>query len=381
MVTTGVIGAHWRATVTSWGGIEPHDGSPALQWHIAADDRWHSPEREAAVRQTRVDGTAVVETRVRIPDGDAVQRVWSVPDHGGLTIIEIENASPVAIAVAFTRGDLWSVRPAASPIEGISLPAESVAFPIGHRATLTVALPHRSQGPAPLPSLPTMTSVVQGWTTVTERSGRFVLPDETLSARLTAERCEVALTGAPIGDPVAALIAYGLMARMGQAAADLVPLVAAEIERAGRHADRDWTLGAALDGAATVLSMAGEQRALADLERVRTKLAPTGQLPAEAPSESMRLLAWADRRLVQVRHGGLSLLPDDMPDDWYGLGFEAHRVPTIGADSLSFAVRWHGFRPAVLWDQHGATHRLGSPFAPEWSSTETRGETLWPEQG
>ena len=381
MITTGVIGAQWRATVTPWGGIEPNDGTPALQWHIAADDRWHSPEHEPAVRQTRIEGTAVVETRVRIPDGDAIQRVWSVPDHGGLTVIEIENASPVAIAVAFTRGDLWSVRPAASPIEGIALPEGSIAFPVGHKATLTVALSHQASGPSALPALPSMASVVQGWTTVTERSGRHVLPDVTLSERLTAERCEVALRGAPVGDSVAALIAYGLMARMGEAAADLVPLVAAEIERAAKRADRDWTLHAALDGAATVLAMAGEHRALADLDRVRAKLAPSATLPAEAPSESLRLVAWADRRLVRTVDGSLSLLPDDMPDDWYGLGFEAHRVPTIGADSLSFAVRWHGFRPAVLWDQHGATHRLTSPFAPEWSSTDSRGETLWPEQG
>ena len=73
MITTGVIGAQWRATVTPWGGIEPNDGTPALQWHIAADDRWHSPEREPAVRQTRLEGTAVVETRVRIPDGDSLR--------------------------------------------------------------------------------------------------------------------------------------------------------------------------------------------------------------------------------------------------------------------------------------------------------------------
>ena len=162
---------------------------------------------------------------------------------------------------------------------------------------------------------------------------------------------------------------------------DLVPLVAAEIERAAKRADRDWTLHAALDGAATVLAMAGEHRALADLDRVRAKLAPSATLPAEAPSEPLRLVAWADRRLVRTVAGSLSLLPDDMPDDWYGLGFEAHRVPTIGADSLSFAVRWHGFRPAVLWDQHGAAHRLTSPFAPDWSSADSRGETLWPEQG
>ena len=72
MVTTGVLGGRWRAHVTAWGAVEPWDGGPALDWHVAADDRWHSPRHEPAVRQRRLDGTAVVETRVRIPDGDAL---------------------------------------------------------------------------------------------------------------------------------------------------------------------------------------------------------------------------------------------------------------------------------------------------------------------
>ncbi len=96
-ITTGVLGGRWRATVTPWGGIQPwpHAANiggggveePPLEWHVAADDRWHTPAHEPAVRQQRIEGTAVVETRLRIPNGDAVQRVWSVPDHGGLTIV------------------------------------------------------------------------------------------------------------------------------------------------------------------------------------------------------------------------------------------------------------------------------------------------------
>ena len=43
---------------------------------------------------------------MRVPGGDAVQRLWSVPDDGGLTIVEVENDSPLPIACAFTRDDL-----------------------------------------------------------------------------------------------------------------------------------------------------------------------------------------------------------------------------------------------------------------------------------
>src|SRR5262245_27376698 len=103
MITTGVVGRSWRASITPWGAVEPWDGSPPLDWWIAADDRWHVPSQEPAVRQQRLDGTAVVETRVRIPRGDAVHRVYSVGDAGGLTIVEVENESPLPIAVAFSR--------------------------------------------------------------------------------------------------------------------------------------------------------------------------------------------------------------------------------------------------------------------------------------
>ncbi len=96
------------------------------------------------MRQVRLEGTPVVETRVRIPSGDAVQRVWSVPDDGGLTLVSVTNESPLPIAVAFSRGDLLTARaPSNMPIEGIALPVGSVALPIGHHATVTVGLAHR----------------------------------------------------------------------------------------------------------------------------------------------------------------------------------------------------------------------------------------------
>ena len=218
-VTTGVLGGRWRATVTPWGAVVPWHGSPTLDWHVAADDRWHSPGREAAVRQTRLDGTCVVETRLRVPDGDAVQRVWSVPDAGGLTLIEIENSSPLPIAVAFTHGRVLSVRPATAPIEGISLPVGSIAFPVGHHATLLVALPHTLAAPGSLPGgLPTRASVVRGWTATVERASRILTPDPRWNERVVAERCELALAGPahPDDDPVGFLIGLGQLVRMGE---------------------------------------------------------------------------------------------------------------------------------------------------------------------
>ena len=384
-VTTGVTGGGWRASVTEWGAIEPWGDHPPLDWHIAADDRWHSPQTESAVRQRRIDGTAVVETRVRIPDGDAVQRIYSVPDHGGLTIIEVENASPLAIAVAFTRGDLLSVRPPSAPIEGISLGAGSVAFPIGHHSTLTVALPHAGIGARALPNgLPTAAGVVRGWTSTVERASRLLLPDAPLAERVMAERCELALVGPddPDTDPVGFLLAVAQLVRMGEQAGPWVPDIANALESGARTAPRDWALAAAIDAADHVLAVAGEGRARRDLIGFRSRLKAAHTLPGEAPHESARFVAWVERLLVDVQQGA-QLLPVGMPSGWEGNNFEVYGVPTGATSSISFAVRWHGARPAVLWEQTGGADgavSLSSPIiAPEWRTAEVKGEALWPQ--
>ncbi|MDA3006183.1 MAG: hypothetical protein O3A28_10210 [Actinomycetota bacterium] len=78
--TTGALGGMWRARITPWGDVETDEPSGGLRYWVAADDRWHDPAVETSVRQRRVDGTPVTETRLRVPNGDVVQRIWSVPD-------------------------------------------------------------------------------------------------------------------------------------------------------------------------------------------------------------------------------------------------------------------------------------------------------------
>ena len=190
-VTTGVVGARWRASVTEWGAIEPWDGSSAIDWFVAADDRWHTPQHETSTRQIRVDGTPVVETRVRIPGGDAVQRIYSVADGGGMTVIEVTNESTLPIAVAFTGGGLLTRRaPTAMPPQGIDLPADAVIHPIGHSATLTVARSHGEATVLPQ-TVPSSDQVVRGWLAQTHRASRLQLPDAGLVEAVTAAHCEL----------------------------------------------------------------------------------------------------------------------------------------------------------------------------------------------
>jgi hypothetical protein len=88
------------------------------------------------------------------------------------------------------------------------------------------------------------------------------------------------------------------------------------------------------------------------------------------------LLRVVRRLLVCEEEDGLVLLPV-VPEGWRGQGLEVHGVPTTSG-ALSFAVRWHGPRPALLWELDGAGPvRLRAPgLDPAWSSSERRGDAL-----
>jgi hypothetical protein len=106
----GNVASPREAIVDQRGLVTPWFDGWSLDWWIGADDRWHLPSREAAVRQRLVDDAPVVETLMRVPGGDAVQRVYAMQaasSEGGdeLVVVEIENRSRVPFAVAL------SVRP------------------------------------------------------------------------------------------------------------------------------------------------------------------------------------------------------------------------------------------------------------------------------
>ena len=97
----GNVGSPWEAIVDQRGMVTPWFDGWSLDWWIGADDRWHLPSREVAVRQRLVDDMPVVETAMRVPTGDAVERVYAVHGvDGELVIVEIENRSKLPFAVA-----------------------------------------------------------------------------------------------------------------------------------------------------------------------------------------------------------------------------------------------------------------------------------------
>ena len=100
----GNIASPRRAVVDPRGLLTPVPGGWSLDWWIGAEDRWHFPSRDRAVRQGLVGTSPVTETLLRVPGGDAVSRAYTVvgPSHtGDLAIMEIENRSAVPFAVAF----------------------------------------------------------------------------------------------------------------------------------------------------------------------------------------------------------------------------------------------------------------------------------------
>jgi hypothetical protein len=382
MTTIGVLGRQWRATVTPWGAIEQWDGLPRLDWFVAADDRWHTPADEPTVRQTRIEGTPVVETRLRIPSGDAVQRVYAVADHGGLTVIEVTNESPLPIAVAFAGAPVRSPRPPAQvPIEGIDLPSGTPIFPVGHHATLVVAVAHDpSSETQPLPAgLPPALQVGRGWLQTAERASRLVLPETAVADRVVTARCELLLAGPsmPEDDPAGFLLGVHELVRCGGNAEPWVPEIADAVHRIAREAGT-WDVEAALDAAEHLLVLADERRAVRDLRSIRAGRPPVGAVLPPAGDlglDHARLIAATERRLASGPH----LFPAGIPAAWWGQGLEAHRLPTGPTSTVSFAVRWHGERPALLWETAGEIVTLDAPVAaPGWSSAERTGETLWP---
>jgi len=387
----GATGTPCRALVSPWGDVTPLRSADdaAVSWYVAAEDRWHRPAVEAAVRQRRLDGTPVVETRLRIPEGDAVQRVWSVPDAGGLTVIEVENESPLPFAVAFAGPRVLTERPPADvPINGIDLPEGSIVLPVGHRTSVRVAIPHDPSRVDvwALPTLAPAMAVVRGWSTIVHRASRLVLPDDGMVDAVTAARCDLLLDG-PVeagDDPIGFLLDVAELGRLGDGADAWMPEIVEPIASVGRRADPEVDL--ALRACERLALAAGDDRAAGDIARLRARRLKDHRVDESAASaptsfSDVRRGPSAGRFVAQIEHRIADLtrlLPSGIPRRWLGSNFEVHGVPTGPRSTVSFAVRWHGERPAVLWEQHGEPQHLTAPrLDPEWSTDETTGETLW----
>jgi hypothetical protein len=402
----GIRGGGWNAIVNERGSIRLNDGSPVLDWHIAADDRWHDPSTEPSVRQTRRAGVPVIETRLRIPGGDAIQRVYAVADAGGLVVIEITNESTLPIAVAFTRPDVVSSRtPSPRGAQGIELPAGSVVFPVAHGSTLRVALRALDNVVAnvDVERLPSFEQLQKGWLKAVEQAGYVIVPEGAVAplvARLRSdalilsgheiEDWAIGAGGDCANDPVAYILTLQELLRMGEKltgdsalirvdhAARLAQCVETLLKDNKKTPILPWDVERALFAAQFVFARMGESRAADDVAATQLRLSSAAEPPNVMPTD-IRAIAWVEEKMVAMqRDGSVQIFGRGIPRLWLGANLECHRVAVGPLHTVSFGIRWHGEKPALLWEVAGPAgiKLTAGKCDPTWTSVEATGETL-----
>lgn len=377
----GHRGSTWRATVSEHGSLYVHDDSPILDWYIAADDRWYTPSKEPTVRQKWYSGYPVSETRVKVPGGDVIQRIYSIADLGGMTVVDFENESPMPIAIALTRGDLFTVRaPSDNPPQGIDLPAGSIVLPVGHKSSTRVALAHKNPAQGRLPEdTPTHQQAVRGWEKACDKASRLNVPDHTVVAGVSRVRSDLLLG---VGSSPDAAIE---LARLGEthrdSIIDVVECVQRRLKKEKRSKILEWDTPHVLSSAARACVLLGDEVAAADVAHAWLRLAdrPVGEPPVTVP-HGLASIAWVETLLAQALPSGgeCRVLPHGVPEPWRGVSFEAHGLTADPYRTIGFAVRWHGARPALLWEVQGAPGLLLShgDGDEKWHSTDASGEAL-----
>lgn len=422
----GNLGSPHRATVDEAGRIAPANTPWSLEWSIGADDRWRLPGEEATVRQRLLDNTPVVETALRVPGGDVVHRAYAVRHHDiDLAVFEIANRSPVPVAVALT------VRPGTAALRRIELPAggsivtadgrEAVLlpgrprlwapaqggadalaivragnaitefpasvrcragkaqaaflYPLAHRAVMRGALfvgPGRARRRSwtrigrsvrkrsrysldgVISHLPAGEAVSRSWQVQVRRGLRLELPPGRLADAVAASRCALLLAQRgptpPPSTVATALQLFGLGEEAAEAAAAARPLVDLRVLSPAESLGR---LAGLVDRASSTWTWPDNE---------------DGSISAE-------LCILVRNTLLRDGPSTLELCPV-LPAAWFGQNLEVHHAPT-SAGLVSFALRWHGPRPALLWDVPGPPVRLTTPgLDPQWSSTATSGEDV-----
>lgn len=373
----GVLGSGAVAGVDPCGAVSASD-NVTLDWWIGADDRWHIPAEETTTRHNRAWAAPVIETLVRVPGGDAVQRVYGATvDARAVAVVEIENRSPApftaALVVRVPRG-LVEVSDATVRIDGVVVlalprpPGASAAaassrelvtggaaragavepvrgpieltllFPVAHRTTLRAAL---TPIPLDVRSIPDAETVARGWERQLERGMQAGLPAP-FDALVDVMRADLLLV--PRQDPavVAALEDWGFDAEAADGWARLGLRARRRARRRTVPAD-PWKAVAKIDAAGNAAAFLSNLRAV----------------------------------LVRERGSVIDLLPG-FPPDWLGQSVTVDAVP-LHRGPLSFAVRWHGARPALLWEAPDGVELRAPGLDPAWHSSAPSGEALLAE--
>ena len=399
MRAVGVRGGAWAGAVNAWGDVFV-DGQERLRWFVAADDRWYRPSRETTVRQREISGVPVIETRIKVPGGDAVQRVYGVANLGGAIVVEIYNDSSLPFAVAFDRGDIATMRePSPTGVQGIDLPAGSVVFPVGHHATMRAAILIDESGrrisAQELESLPSFEQVERGWLAALRVASRVDVPEASWATVLTTQRCKLLLgvansrlAAGETEDAVDLILDRAERVKLGDKPSEWIDEVATATEsiirRCAKNRTVQWFEQRAILSASMVLHRAGETRGQHDIAQAWSRLLAANTevdviRDGLVALSGVRQIAWIESQLVVQRPDYvIEICPRGIDAAWLGANFECHKLVASPEHLISFAVRWHGEKPALLWEIDGpiGARVVASAVDHTFSSTEMRGETL-----
>ena len=384
-IRIGLQGAG-SAVVDAYGVAHP-DGwrAESCGWGLAASDKWHDPRTSPSVRQQRIDGTPVVQTKIGVPGGDVVQRVFVVADRGGRLVMQVSNESPEPVAVAVPTREMSSTAAAgASRPQGIDTPDQVMAFPLSHRGSITFTWPlalarFRKTAPIDASLLPSPDQVVRGWVLTSDRASR-VAPE---AATLVAARCEISLMTAHEidelldADPARGILTIAERVRMGDNPQEWTSQLADAARRVAKHPQRSPWTSRALVMAARTLLVASETLAADDVVELwqRTNVSHSGAVDSTAIDR----VADIEQCFVRaISRASAAVLPTGIPDAWRGVSVEAHGLVASPHHRISLALRWHAANVALLWEVDGPPGlSLSAPLVdPKFQTTELQGEAL-----
>ena len=154
----------------------------------------------------------------------------------------------------------------------------------------------------------------------------------------------------------------------GPAGSDVVATVAAAA------AEVEAGDPAALERLAWLLGVGESTWSWPDHVHPRTGAGTDGDGHSQAASAAFVLLV-RDLLVVEPAAGHAAVLPL-VPQTWRGQPLEVVDAVLSGGVRLSYAVRWHAERPALLWEASGPLRLTAPGLDPGFASTEPRGEAL-----
>jgi hypothetical protein len=193
------------------------------------------------------------------------------------------------------------------------------------------------------------------------------------------DRSDLLLADLPtVADPVAFLLAASERVRCGQPAEPLVDdvvVAAVAVAKASRKTSLPGA-ASALSRAAEILRQANQPTAASDVDRMGRQLT---WVASDSDLAGYRVAHTLDG-LAAMQGDELMLLDMPVPSSWFGQPLEVHDAPLTDG-TVSFAVRWHGERPALLWETtHGGVVRCPG-LDPAWRGAGGKGEALLADPG